>query len=87
MHELRYSTMISNDMDMDMDMDIGIAHIFDGLGKMSGVNFCAALILPFILIAPLHYDDHTTLIEYSSNNSNYRICFEFGTTRHLMKAI
>lgn len=35
------------------------AHIFEGLGKISGVNFCAALRLPLIFIAPLHRSNIT----------------------------
>lgn len=37
------------------------AHILEGFGKISGVNFCAALKLPLIFIAPLY--PYTTACE------------------------
>jgi hypothetical protein len=35
----------------------------EGLGKMSGVNFCAALMLPLIFSLPLHSTTLVTMLE------------------------
>jgi hypothetical protein len=35
----------------------------EGLGKISGVNFCAALMLPLIFSLPLHSKQTGTILE------------------------
>lgn len=63
---------------------------FEGLGKISGVNFWAALKLPLIFIAPLHQSINQERCIYIKNLSrlqNSKFIKTQTTKYHLMKAI
>lgn len=50
-------------------------HNFDGFGKMSGVNFCAALRLPLTFIAPLHLSFNIHRISSETKSKSHKMPF------------